>query len=35
MIPFHSIGKQNGMLLGFKVDEVNVITDIDEIKIRR
>ena len=35
MIPFHSIGKQNGMLLGFKVDEVNVITDIDEIKNKK
>ena len=31
MIPFSSIGKKNGMLLGFKVDEVNIITDIEEI----
>lgn len=31
IIPFTSIGKQNGMLLGLKVDEVKVITDIDEI----
>ncbi len=31
MIPFRSIGKENGMLLGFKVDEVKVITDINEI----
>lgn len=31
LIPFSSVGKQNGMLLGFKVDEVKVITDIDEI----
>lgn len=31
IIPFSSIGKQNGMLLGFKVDEVKVMTDIDEI----
>lgn len=31
VIPFKSIGKQNGMLLGFRVDEVNVITDIDKI----
>ena len=31
MIPFKSIGKQNGILLGFRVDEVNVITDIDKI----
>lgn len=31
IIPFHSIGKQNGMLLGFKVDEVIVMNDIEEI----
>ena len=31
IIPFSSIGKQNGMLLGFKVDKVKVITDINEI----
>jgi len=31
IIPFSSIGKQNGMLLGFKVDEIRIITDIDEI----
>lgn len=31
IIPFTSIGKQNGMLLGFKVDEVKIMTDIDEI----
>lgn len=31
IIPFTSIGKQNGMLLGLKVDKVKVITDIDEI----
>lgn len=31
IIPFSSIGKQNGMLLGFKVDEVKVITDTEEI----
>lgn len=31
IIPFSSIGKQNGVLLGFKVDEVTIITDIDEI----
>lgn len=30
-IPFSSIGKQNGMMLGFKVDQVKVITDMDEI----
>lgn len=31
IIPFSSIGKQNGMLLGFKVDEVKVMNDIEEI----
>ena len=31
LIPFSSIGKQNGMLLGFKVDEVTIISDIDEV----
>lgn len=31
IIPFTSIGRQNGMLLGFKVDEVRIITDIDEV----
>lgn len=31
IIPFSSIGKQNGMLLGFKVDNVKVINDIEEI----
>lgn len=31
VIPFNSIGKQNGMLLGFKVDEVSIITDMDKI----
>lgn len=31
IIPFSSIGKQNGMLLGFKVDEVKVKNDIEEI----
>lgn len=31
IIPFTSIGKQNGMLLGLKVDKVKLITDIDEI----
>lgn len=30
LIPFSSIGKQNGMLLGFKVDEIRVISDIEE-----
>ena len=31
IIPFTSIGKQNGMLLGLKVDKVKLITDINEI----
>lgn len=35
IIPFNSIGKQNGMLLGFKVDEIKVITDIDEISNKK
>lgn len=32
IIPFTSIGKQNGMLLGFKVDEIKILTDVEEIK---
>lgn len=31
IIPFTSVGKQNGMMLGIKVDKVVVITDVDEI----
>ena len=31
IIPFTSVGKQNGMMLGIKVDEIKVITDIDEV----
>ena len=31
IIPFTSVGKQNGMMLGVKADEVIVITDVDEI----
>ena len=30
-IPFTSVGKQNGMLLGIKADFVKIITDVDEI----
>ena len=30
IIPFSSIGKQNGMLVGIKVDKVTVMTDINE-----
>ena len=31
IIPFTSVGKQNGMMIGIKTDEVKVITDVDEI----
>lgn len=31
IIPFTSVGKQNGMMLGIKVDKIKVITDVDEI----
>ena len=31
IIPFTSVGKQNGRMLGIKVDEVKIITDVDEI----
>ena len=31
IIPFTSVGKQNGMLLGIKVDEIRIITDVEEI----
>ena len=31
IIPFTSVGKQNGMLIGIKADEVKIITDVDEI----
>lgn len=31
IIPFTSIGKQNGILLGFKVDKVTIITDTENI----
>lgn len=30
-IPFTSVGKQNGMILGVKVDEIRIITDVDEM----
>lgn len=30
-IPFTSVGKQNGMLLGIKADSVTIITDVEEI----
>ena len=31
IIPFTSVGKQNGMLLGIKADEIRIITDVEEI----
>lgn len=31
IIPFTSVGKQNGMMYGIKADEIKIITDIDEI----
>lgn len=31
IIPFTSVGKQNGMMLGIKVDEIKIITDVDEV----
>lgn len=34
IIPFTSIGKQNGLLLGIKVDSVNIVIDDKEEIIR-
>ena len=31
IIPFTSVGKQNGMMLGIKVDEIKILTDVDEV----
>ena len=31
IIPFSSVGKQNGIMPGIKIDEIKIITDIDEI----
>lgn len=31
IIPFTSVGKQNGMMVGIKADEIKIITDVDEI----
>ena len=31
IIPFTSVGKQNGMMIGIKADEVKIVTDVDEI----
>lgn len=35
IIPFTSVGKQNGMILGIKVDEIKIITDVEEIINKR
>lgn len=35
VIPFSSLGKQNGLLLGFKADEITVITEEEEQTIRQ
>ena len=34
-IPFTSVGKQNGMLLGIKADFITIITDVEEIINKR
>lgn len=31
IIPFISVGKENGIILGVKADEVKILTDVDEI----
>ena len=31
IIPFSSVGKSNGMFIGIKIDELKIITDLDEI----
>lgn len=31
IVPFTSVGKQNGMMLGIKTDSIKIMTDIDEI----
>ncbi len=31
IIPFSSVGKSNGMFIGIKIDELKIITDVDEI----
>lgn len=31
IIPFTSVGKENGIILGIKVDKVTILTDVDEI----
>lgn len=31
IIPFSSVGKSNGMMMGIKVDELVILTDVDEI----
>ena len=34
-IPFTSVGKQNGMLLGIKANTVKIVTDVEEIINKR
>lgn len=34
IIPFQSVGKQNGMLLGFKADEIKVMNEMEDILIK-
>ena len=34
VIPYNSIGKQNGLMLGFKADEVKIIIDEEERTIK-
>lgn len=34
IIPFSSLGKQNGLLLGFKADNIIVVTEEDEIVVK-
>lgn len=31
IIPFSSVGKSNGMFLGIKIDELKILTDLDEV----
>ena len=34
MVPFMSIGKENGMLTGIRIDKIKIITEDDEIEKR-
>lgn len=33
IIPYNSIGRQNGLMLGFKADKVKIIIDDEEKKL--